>query len=379
VFRVSARSLVSSSLVAIAVFVISPSLQALDAAKSETPKPGEPTDPKARKTYQSALDWLKSRNKEEAIDSFRKAARQDGHCTECLRQAYTLATALGKYKEAEEIAREWLPLATTDLDRAIAHYRIAVALQQQGINDKKDKCFDESCGEFKTALELEPKFSAVHYGIGVSLAHMHQDDEARSEFSAFLQHDTAMPNAHERAQRYLDRIDLARARMAPPFSVTTIEGQHISLDGLAGKVVLIDFWATWCGPCREALPHIREIAHRFRDQPLVVISISLDKDEGKWKEFVAKNQMTWMQYRDGGFNGEVAKTFGVTAIPATFTIDADGVLEDQHVGDGNIEGKLKKLLISATELAHRKPPATTLEPQVPDAAVSTTKSPGGLD
>jgi thiol-disulfide isomerase/thioredoxin len=373
-FGVSVRFCLRSSLIAIALVGPAFPLRAADAPKSDTSKPGEPMDPKARKTYQSALDWLKAGRRDEAIDSFRKAAKQDGHCTECLRQAYSLANTIGHYKDAEQIAREWLPLSTSDFERATVHYRIAIALQQQGINDKKDKCFDESCGEFKTALQLEPRLTTGHFGLGVSLAHMHQDDAARAEFSTFLASDTATPNVHERAQRFLDHVELARARMAPPFSVTTLDGQHISLDSLAGKVVLIDFWATWCGPCREALPHIREIAHRFQEQPLVVISISLDKDEDKWKDFVAKNQMTWLQYRDGGFTGAIAKSFGVNAIPATFTIDADGVLEDQHVGDANIEGKLKKLVAAAN--VNRKPPVPALQDRPAQPIAGTKGSPG---
>ncbi|MGA9584135.1 MAG: redoxin domain-containing protein [Terracidiphilus sp.] len=372
-FGVPTRLQILTNLIAFTLLGSALPITALDAPKVDASKPGMPTDPKALKTYQNAIDWLKTGNRAEAIDSFRKAARQDSHCTECLRQAYSLATSTGQYKEAEEIAREWLAIAATDFDRAAAHYRIAIALQQQGINDKKEKCFGESCDEFKSALQLEPRLTAIHYAMGVSLAHMHQDDAARAEFASFLATDTVTPNVHERAQRYIDRVDLARARMAPPFSVTTLDGQHVSLDSLAGKVVLIDFWATWCGPCREALPHIRDIAHRFQEEPLVVISISLDKDEDKWREFIAKNQMTWPQYRDGSFNGAIARSFGVTAIPATFTIDADGVLEDQHVGDANIEGKLKKLVASASELAKRKTPA--LEQRPSDAPI-VAKAPG---
>jgi hypothetical protein len=86
----------------------------------------------------------------------------------------------------------------------------------------------------------------------------------------------------------------------------------------------------------------------------VVLSISLDKDEKTWKEFVEKNGMSWPQYRDGGFGGQIARQFNVNAIPATFTIDADGVLEDQHVGDAEIEGKLKKLVARAADEAGRK-------------------------
>jgi thiol-disulfide isomerase/thioredoxin len=337
-------------------------LHASDGPKTNSPKPGEPTDPKARKTFDSAIEWQKKGDKDAAVGDFRKANKQDGgHCSECMRRAYMLSTATGNYKEAEDVAREWLAQAQTDLERAGIHYRVAMALQQQGINNKKDKCFDESCGEFKTALTLDPQLAAVHYALGISLAHLHQDDAARAEFKSFLQDDKDNLSVHERAERYVNRIELARAMMAPPFSVTTLDGKHLSLDSLAGKVVLIDFWATWCGPCREALPHIQKIAHKFEGQPLVVLSVSLDDNEGKWKDFVAKNGMTWMQYRDGGFDGRIAKQFNVDAIPATFTIDADGVLEDQHVGDADIEGKLKKLIARAAEKANQKPAQVVAE------------------
>ncbi|MDR3774643.1 MAG: TlpA disulfide reductase family protein [Terracidiphilus sp.] len=204
-------------------------------------------------------------------------------------------------------------------------------------------------------LALDPKMTGARYHWGVTLAHLHQDDAARAQFAAFLDGDRKNPALHERAERFLDRIDLARAVMAPPFMATTLDGQHISMDSLAGKVVLIDFWATWCGPCREALPHMQRIARKFDGQPLVVLSISLDSDETKWKSFVEKNGMTWLQVRDGGFNGAVAKKFGVNAIPATFSIDADGVLEDQHVGDADIEGKLKKMIARAVQESTGRP------------------------
>jgi thiol-disulfide isomerase/thioredoxin len=138
--------------------------------------------------------------------------------------------------------------------------------------------------------------------------------------------------------------------MAPPFVVTTLDGQRISMDDLKGKVVLLDFWATWCGPCREALPHMQKIAKKFDGEPLVVLSVSLDQNEQKWKDFIAKNGMTWPQYFDGGFTGPISRMFAVNAIPHTFTIDADGVLQDEQIGDSSVEGKLKKLISRAKEL-----------------------------
>jgi thiol-disulfide isomerase/thioredoxin len=152
--------------------------------------------------------------------------------------------------------------------------------------------------------------------------------------------------------------------MAPAFTVTTLDGQHISMDDLQGKVVLLDFWATWCGPCREALPHLRNIAKKFDGQPLVVLSVSLDANEEQWKKFIAENGMTWAQYRDGGFTSPISKLFGVEAIPHTFTIDAEGVLQDEHIGDASIEGKLKKLLAQAREVQPQS------QPQAPETAAA---------
>jgi thiol-disulfide isomerase/thioredoxin len=336
----------------------------------DQPKPGEPTDPKARKTFAEAIDWQHHGNKSSALDDFRKANKQDGgHCSQCLSRAYFLAQQLNDYKAQEGILRDWLRLEPSDVTKATLHFELGIALQREGIGEKgekRDTCLNQSCEEFKTALQLDPKSAALHFPLGVSLSYLHQDDAARAEFSTFLAQDRENPVLHERAQRYVDRIELARARMAPPFELTTLDGQHISMDSLAGKVVLIDFWATWCGPCREALPHVRDMARKFQGQPLVVLSVSLDSDEAKWKDFVAKNGMTWLQYCDGRFTGPIATRFAVDAIPATFSIDADGVLEDQHVGDASIEGKLKKMIAHAAEVQNSKP--------APGAA---TQRPGG--
>ena len=193
-------------------------------------------------------------------------------------------------------------------------------------------------------------FPDAIYVDGQILARLKQDDAAKKQFEQFVKMRPEGDPNRQRALRYISEPELARARMAPPFAVTTTDGQRVSLDDLKGKAVLIDFWATWCAPCREALPHMREIAKKFQGQPLVVLSVSLDNDEQKWKDFVAKNEMTWPQYRDGGFTGPVATLFSVRSIPQTFTIDADGVLQDQHIGDAAIEGKLKKLVARARDL-----------------------------
>ncbi len=312
------RSLVQGSVVVAAALLFAGA--AVHAAPDQ-PKPGEPTDPKARKTFLGAAEWEKHGNPGAALDDYRKANKQDGgHCSECLSRAYNLAMKTGAYKDAVSVAQDWLSLAQNNADRAAGHFKLGVALQREATDDKKDQLFSQSCDELKAALSLDPSFATAHFALGTSLSHLHQDDPARAEFNAFLALAGTDSALRERAARYVERPELARARMAPPFALTTIDGHHISLDGLAGKVVLIDFWATWCGPCREALPHVRDVAQKFQGQPFVVLSVSLDSDDAKWKDFVSKNEMTWLQYRDGRWTGPIATEFDVKAIPATFSI-----------------------------------------------------------
>lgn len=104
----------------------------------------------------------------------------------------------------------------------------------------------------------------------------------------------------------------------------------------------------WCGPCNEELPHIKALAKKFANEPLVIISISWDADETKWKTFITKNEMTWPQYRDA--DHALTNQFGIHAIPHYFTIDSDGVLTSEILGEGSdVEGKLKKLLAKARQ------------------------------
>lgn len=310
-----------------------------------------PTDAKAQKTYKEAHQYLKDRNEGAALDAFKKADKQDGgHCLACQKRMVKYGIELSDWKVAETAGEEMITEAKGDRETALARYQLAIVLIDEGNVNHKDDCFSRAHDELTKALATAPNFPEAIYEDGRVLAKLHQDDAAKTRFQKYIAMRPDTDQKRQRAQRYLENPELARARMAPPFTVTTMDGQQISLDGLNGRVVLLDFWATWCGPCLEALPHIRDISKKFQDQPLVVLSINLDKDEGKWRDFVSKNQMTWPQYWDGGFDGKIAKMFDVNAIPHTFTIDADGVLQDEHVGDEAMEGKLKKLLARAREL-----------------------------
>lgn len=315
-----------------------------------------PTNEKAQKTYMEGMKLLKERKEEWALDAFKKADKQDGgQCLACQKKIIKYAIMFGDWKAAELAGEEMAAQAKGDKDTAVAHYQYAVVFMDEGQHKHKDEYFSRAHEELGKAISAYANFPDAIFLDGRALSNLHQDDAAKAKFELYLKMKPEDDPDHQRALRYMARPELARARMAPPFAVTTLDGQHVSMDDLQGKVVLLDFWATWCGPCREALPHIRDVAKKFQGQPLVILSVSLDADEQKWKEFVTKNEMTWLQYRDGGFTGSISKLFGVTAIPHTFTIDADGVLQDEHIGDASIEGKLKKLIAQAREVQAQKP------------------------
>jgi thiol-disulfide isomerase/thioredoxin len=316
-----------------------------------------PKSEKAQKSYKEALEEVHKRRTDFALDLFKKADKQDdGHCIACQRKMVQYGLELREWKIAQLAAEEMVAEAEGDKKIALAHFELGFVLFSEALDKHKDEIFTRAHEEFTKALAAVSNFPEAVIDDGKVLAHLKQDDAAKAQFEKYVKMKPAGDPQRQRVLRYISEPELARARMAPAFAVNTLDGQHVSLDDLTGKVVLIDFWATWCGPCREALPHMQQIAKKFQGQPLVVLSVSLDSDEQKWKDFVAKNSMTWVHYRDGGFTGPVASMFGVKAIPQTFTIDADGVLQDEHIGDAAIEGKLKKLVARAQELqASQKP------------------------
>jgi thiol-disulfide isomerase/thioredoxin len=124
-----------------------------------------------------------------------------------------------------------------------------------------------------------------------------------------------------------------------------IKGETVSIKGLKGKVVVVDFWATWCGPCVAEMPKMKTLYAEYKPKGVEFIGVSLDqpKEAGgldKLKDFVAKNEIGWPQYYQGNFwNSEFSKGWGINAIPCVFIIDADGKLYSTEA-----RGKLETLI-----------------------------------
>jgi thiol-disulfide isomerase/thioredoxin len=318
-------------------------------AQTPAAAPDYASNPKFQAALKEAHDQQRKKQMGFASDAYKKANKiAGGQCAECLRSLVDTQMADGAYKDAIASASALEALATTPGSKSVAEILRGRAILAQAGSKPKPAQLEAADAAFKEAIANYPKAAAAHYLDGQTLAKLGKMDEAKAEFLTCVSCVSPNDPTRLRAQHFAENPSLSARQMAPAFTVTALDGSKFTLDEMGGRVVLIDFWATWCGPCNEELPHMKKIAKEFAGQPLVIISVSWDSDETKWKDFIAKNEMTWVQYRDA--NHALTNSLGINAIPHYFTIDSDGVLTSEMLGEGSdVEGKLKKLVAKARE------------------------------
>jgi thiol-disulfide isomerase/thioredoxin len=128
-----------------------------------------------------------------------------------------------------------------------------------------------------------------------------------------------------------DTVGLEVGQVAPALQGADTTGQLLNLSDYRGKVVLVDFWATWCPPCREMIPHNKELAKRLDGQPFVILGVSADHEEKELKTFVSEKQISWPNIFDGP-RGPLAGAWRIEGFPTVFVVDAKGVIRYKQVG-----------------------------------------------
>ena len=140
------------------------------------------------------------------------------------------------------------------------------------------------------------------------------------------------------------RIDYLRGSevgaVAPDFELTTPEGEKVKLSSFRGKYVLIDFWASWCGPCRKALPLVKKVYEDFKDKGLQVIGVSIDKNEADWRQALEEEQLPYLQLHDP--NSATQRLYNFDGIPFIILISPDGILLERELFGDEIRKAVEK-------------------------------------
>ncbi len=143
----------------------------------------------------------------------------------------------------------------------------------------------------------------------------------------------------------IDRmLGLRIGGIVPDFTQQTPDGKDLSLISLRGDYVLIDFWASWCRPCRMENPNVLRAYNKYKDKGFEILGVSLDKTEDKWVEAIEEDGLTWLHVSDlQGWKNEVAQQFGISSIPATILIDPEGKIIAKNLRGPYLESKLEEL------------------------------------
>jgi peroxiredoxin len=315
-------------------------------------------DPTAEDELESGKTLFRQRRYEEALKTFKRANEmREKKCAECYGWLSETYLALEAYKNVLESSDKVIEFAAGDKQLLVKAYNNkGLALQAQA--DKKDqKKLQGAETVFRQALALDNERPIIHYNLGVVLMQLNRDPEGGVEIKQYIQMQPR-GNFADMARRLVENPRRARENFAPDFSFTSLQGEYISLDDLKGKVVLLDFWGTWCPPCVESVPELRNLHKRYsKDSAFVLIGISSDRDDEVWKDFTDKNRMIWPQYRDG--NRKIQNAFNIRAYPTYIVIDHEGIVRYQSTGFGygraaDLESAIKKYIKNAAQSAEAR-------------------------
>jgi peroxiredoxin len=150
--------------------------------------------------------------------------------------------------------------------------------------------------------------------------------------------------AHQLENKETFENTVAVGRPAPDFTQNDTAGRPVSLSSFRGKYVLVDFWASWCGPCRQENPTVVAAYQKFHGKGFEIIGISLDQDEKSWKKAIRTDKLTWTHVSDlKNWNNAVAKAYGVQGVPQNFLIDPQGKIVARGLRGEDLDKKLSEI------------------------------------
>ena len=238
----------------------------------------------------------------------------------------------------------------------------AQALQQEFMQARQSgdqQLMEELAAEYQTIMEKQQQYykdyvnqntdNAVGAFLGMNMARSMSADELEELVGSFEENIPEHPyvkemqNMVEPAQKQAEAENAIQVgSQAPDFTLPDAEGNEHSLSDFQGKYVFLDFWASWCSPCREENPNMVKVYKQFGGEDFEIVGVSLDKTRDPWLKAVEEDNITWTQLHDP--EGEVANTYGVQSIPFTLLLDEEGKIIEKNLRGDALQNKLEEIL-----------------------------------
>ena len=311
---------------------------------------------------------------------------QESYCIN-LSFSFKITRSLSRWEDAPEQLYETPEQAIVALEAGLERqpyherlsYYVYPSLARLYIKTGQKEKVEDLIKIFKSTVNLAN--ARDNFTLGTMLGLMGRNEEALQLFKKF---EAQAPNNHDVHQKLaeihekLGNAELAKThqqkaelvpvlvenreprlgKLVPNFTATDLEGKPISLEDYRGKVVLLDFWAVWCGPCIAEMPNVKKVYDMYKAEGFDIIGISLDTDENKLRDYLKENDIPWRQVFSGkGWQSPIAQQYGIRAIPAPWLLDRDGKLISQEArGD-----KLEQLVAEAVKVNFVKQILSVLE------------------
>lgn len=248
------------------------------------------------------------------------------------------------------------PEASTELKDLVAKVQAKLQQGQKTEADLSDelKQFDVLLAEHKG--EKTDDVAQILLMKAFLYLQVFDNTDKGTEFLQQLKHDFPGTKPGQSVDKILASIEkqkeakklqatLVEGSKFPDFDVKDLAGKPLAIANYKGKVLLIDFWATWCGPCVHELPNVIAAYEKHHGQGFEIIGISLDENEAKLKAFLKEKKMTWQQYFDGqGWSNKLATKYGIQSIPATYLLDGEGKIIGKDLRGEALDDALGKAL-----------------------------------